>query len=99
MTKQDFIFTLFDNGQGLTLDQIERVEAYCEDDAACMTFDDYEIQDLIPAARDVYWNRMHDCTNMLELRDYLNKTIYADDEKSLLTDMQVYHLWYVTKEN
>ena len=31
MTRQDFIFTLFDNGNGLSLNQIERIEEYLPD--------------------------------------------------------------------
>lgn len=95
MTRQDFIFRLFDNGEGLTLDQIERAEEYVSDDAASQTFNDEEIPDLIPIARDVYIDRIRDCQDMLELRDFLFDTLYTQAEQDgQITDMQVYHLWY-----
>ena len=95
MTRQDFIFSLFDNGEGLTLDQIERAEHYVLDDAACQTFDDEEIPDLIPIARNVYIDRIRDCQDMLELRDFLYNTLYTKEEQDeQITDMQVYRLWY-----
>ena len=95
MTRQDFIFSLFDNGQGLTLDQIERAEDYISDDVASQTFNDEEIPDLIPIARDVYIDRIRDCQDMLELRDFLYNTLYTKEEQDgQITDMQVYRLWY-----
>lgn len=95
MTRQDFIFRLFDNGEGLTLDQIERAEEYVSDDVASQTFNDEEIPDLIPIARDVYIDRIRDCQDMLELRDFLFATLYTQVEHDgQITDMQVYHLWY-----
>lgn len=99
MNRQDFIFTLFDNGNGLTLDQIERAEAYAAEDAACQTFDDEEIPALTEMARDVYIDRMKDCEDMLELRSFLYDTLYAKAEQDgQITDMQVYSLWYAKED-
>ena len=97
MTRQDFIFTLFDNGNGLSLEQIERAEAYARDDAACQTFDEQEVIELIPMAREVFINGMSDCADMIELRDYLNSRLYGANDTERVSDMQVYRLWYVTR--
>ena len=97
MTRQDFIFTLFDNGNGLSLEQIERAEAYAHDDASCQTFDDEEMVELIPMAREVFINGMSDCADMIELRDYLNSRLYGANDTARVSDMQVYRLWYVTR--
>ena len=95
MTKHEFIMRLFDNGYGLTLDQIERAEAYAIDDAACQTFDEQEAIELIPTAREVYIEQLHDCENMLEMREYLYKTLYTPQERNgQITDSQVYRLWF-----
>ena len=97
MTKHEFIMRLFDNGYGLTLDQIERAEAYAIDDAACQTFDEQEAIELIPMAREVFINGMSDCEDMIELRDYLNSRLYGANDTERVSDMQVYRLWYVTR--
>jgi len=95
MNRQDFIFRLFDNGNGLTLDQIERAEAYIKDDAACQTFDPEEAISLIPMAREVYIDRIGDIEDMLELRSFLYDTLYTKDEQNgQITDMQVYRLFF-----
>ena len=93
MDRRTFIYILFARGTGLTLDQIERVEEYVKDDAACQTFDDTEIPDLIYMARDVYISRLKDCEDLLEMRNLLKFTIYASNEKSELTDMQVFNVF------
>lgn len=95
MTREDFIFTLFDNGQGLTLDQIEQAESYASDTASCMTSDNDEMPVLIEEAREVYIENMTDCEDMLELREYLKRTLRGCNEP--VTDMQVYRLWLMTR--
>lgn len=106
MNRQDFIFTLFDNGNGLTLDQISVIEEGMID-----TVPDGMIEDLIDnngmteidaedaaiaEARQVFLNSLHDCGDMLELKNTLNDALSYSDFK--VSDMQVYHLWYVTNE-
>ena len=97
MTRVDFISMLFNGGYGLTLDQIERAEAYAHDDAAMQTFDDAEMIELIPIAREVFINGMSDCADMIELRDYLNSRLYGVDDTERVSDMQVYRSWCVTR--
>ena len=104
MERQDFIFTLFDNGNGLTLDQITAIEKYLPD-----TFPDGLLEDIaedmgmeindpdvmesaLYGARDVFLNCLHDCSDMLELKAYFNGII------DNLTDMQVYRIWLITGE-
>ena len=101
MTRQEFILRLFDNGQGLSLDQIEQIENYLpetfpdgliEDIAADMEQPtDYPgvIESALYQARYVFESNLHDCEDMLELRKTLNN-ILSDK----VSDMQVYHLWY-----
>ena len=93
MTRIDFISMLFNCGHGLTLDQIERAEAYAHDDAAMQTFDDAEMPSLIEMAREVYIQNMRDCEDMIELRKYLNNTLYTSNQPFPVTDQQVYALW------
>lgn len=101
MNKQDFIFTLFDNGDGLTFDQIEHIEnclieeipeGMIEDIAK--DFDEADDPDIIESAmylcRDNFMNNIHDCGDMLELRSFLSERYNLS-----LEDMQVYRLWYV----
>ena len=102
MTRQDFIFTLFDNGNGLTLDQIWKI-----DDGLIDTIPDGVIEDLqenngmtygyaaeiaLDQAREVFINNLHDLPDMLELKNYL------EEQEINVSDMQVYHVWIVTRE-
>ena len=104
MNRQDFIFTLFDNGNGLTLDEIQHVEEYLPD-----LFPDGIISDLINNngmsdedaaeaalydAREVFLDDIGSARDMLELRD-----IFIEQYKLKLTDKQVVSLWYVFKED
>ncbi len=104
MTRQEFIFTLFDNGNGLTFDQIEAIERRIKDGIPDGLIDDIlkdcanEDGSTIPYIEaekqamelgyEVFIDNI-DCTDMLELRDVLK------NECQGITDMQVYHLWYV----
>jgi hypothetical protein len=102
MTRQDFIFTLFDNGQGLSLNQIERIEEYLPDIIPESMIEDMQevngmseedaIQTALYQARDIFMDNLKDCTDMLSLRDYLIERYQVD-----ASDMQVYRLWYVTR--
>lgn len=93
MKRNDFINRLFNNGDGLTLDQIARIEAveFAEkSDGMMEDLKDYEnpeetCRDLV---RDFIINQLSDCADLLELRDKLRE--YQIDP----TDMQVYHLFY-----
>ena len=102
MTRQDFIFTLFDNGNGLTLDQIWKI-----DDGLIETIPDGMIEDLqetngwiygeaaetaLYQARAVFINNLHDQPDMIELKNFL------EEQEINVTDMQVYHIWIVTRE-
>lgn len=106
MNRQDFIFTLFDNGNGLTLDQISVIEESMID-----TVPDGMIEDLIDnngmteidaedaaiaEARQVFLNSLNDCGDMLELKNALNDALSYSEFK--VSDMQVKYLWYVTRE-
>lgn len=102
MTRQDFIFTLFDNGNGLTLNQIEQVEEYLPETFPNGLLDDIAedmgeskdypgvIESALYQARDVFIENLNGAQDMLELRD-----IFSERCKIGLTDMQVYRLWYV----
>ena len=106
MNRQDFIFTLFDNGNGLTLDQIALIEegmidivpdGFIEDLIDNNGMTDTEAEDTaIAEARQVFLNSLHDCGDMLELKNALTDALSYSDYK--VTDMQVYHLWNVTRE-
>ena len=101
MTRQDFIFRLFDNGEGLTLDQIRQVEdnllekfpdGLIEDIAKDMGVDrDYPgvIERAMDISRDIFFCNIHDVSDMLELRDF-----FLEQAGITLTDMQTYRLWY-----
>lgn len=104
MDRQDFIFTLFDNGDGLTLNQIADIEKYLpetfpsgliEDIAKDMGENsDYPgvIESALYQARDVFLEQLNGCSDMLELKDLLEEIINS------VTDMQVYRIWLVTRE-
>lgn len=98
MTRQDFIMTLFDNGEGLTLDQIWKIDGELVD-----TIPDGHIEDIqatnanltygeaaelaLMDARQVFINQMHDQPDLLELKNFL------EEQEITVTDMQVYHLF------
>ena len=104
MERQDFIFALFDNGSGLTLDQISTIEKYLPDTIPNGMLEDIAkdieedvnsfavMENALYQARDVFMERLHDCSDMLELKDVLNGIIKN------VTDMQVYRVWLVTRE-
>ena len=101
MTRQDFIFRLFDNENGLTLDQIEHVEELLPE-----TIPDGLIQDIIDRdgctdeeaaeialldAREVALNNMKDYAgDMLSLRD-----LFREYYGISLSDHQVRSLFFV----
>ena len=106
MTRQEFIFTLYDNGNGLTFNQIEKIEIqikdglpeFLVDDIMRISAEDGEpISENIATARammngyDVYIDSLGDCLDMLELRDLLRESHINP------TDNQVYRLWYVVQ--
>ena len=84
MTRQDFILRLFDNGDGLTLDQIAWIDRNAVHDMARQEEQPIEI------AREVFLDNLHDCEDMLALRAELNRVI----PKGQVTDMQTFRLWY-----
>lgn len=102
MRKAEFIFTLFDNGYGLTLEQIEDIENNLPE-----TFPDGLIDDLMgdngmdrneahqiamEQARTVFINGLRDAEDMLDLRDFLNRHLFKAPK---VNDMQVYHTMYL----
>lgn len=105
MTRQDFIFTLFDNGNGLSFEQIAEIEKGLIDTIPSGTIED--LQDTngmsredataiaLMTAYDVFMDSMGDCTDMLELKRFIDSTIC--NTRLNTSDMQVYRLWYVTR--
>lgn len=97
MEKQDFIFLLFDNGNGLTLDQIRKIEAYLPEmiDPEMIT----DIKNQMPDAnaervaldlcRDCFIGNLTDCGDLIELQDYLASEVGVE-----ATDAQIFHLWH-----
>ena len=94
MNRQDFIFRLFDNGNGLTLDQIEWAERYIEADACGMMEGVEDLPAMREMAREVFFDRLRDCEDLLELRDFLNETLRCNNQDLSVSDNQVYRLWY-----
>jgi len=104
MERQDFIMTLFDGGNGLTLDQITTIEKYLPDTIPNGMLEDIArdieedvnsfavTENALYQARDVFMERLHDCNDMLELKDVLDGIIEN------VTDMQVYRVWLITRE-
>ena len=105
MNRCDFVFRLYNNGNGLTLDQIqtiednlpltfpESVEGFLAEIADDMGLDPDNIEvmeNAMSQARDVFMDSLHDCADLLELRDYLKNMMDLPD----ITDSQVYNLWY-----
>ena len=102
MTRQDFIFTLFDNGNGLSFEQIEEIEKGFIDTGI--------IEDLqntngmsrkdataiaLMTSYDVFMDNMRDCEDMLVLKHFIDSAIC--NARLNTSDMQVYRLWYVTR--
>ena len=98
MTRNEFINTLFENGEGLTLKQISML-VY---DVIPETIPDGMIEDMEKSdpdidhntavdlatemAFDVFINGISDCTDLLEIAEYLS--MYLKD----VTDKQIYAL-------
>ena len=105
MTRQDFIFTLFDNGNGLSLEQIVEIEKGLIDTIPSGTIED--LQDIdgrsrkdataiaLTFAYDVFMDNMRDCEDMLVLKHFIDSAIC--NVRLNTSDMQVYRLWYVTR--
>lgn len=102
MTRNDFIMALFDNGQGLTLDQIWKIDGELTE-----TIPDGMIEGIqndngmtygeaaeiaLMDARQVFINQMHDQPDLIELKNFL------EEQEITVSDMQVYRLWYVTRD-
>ena len=99
MNKRDFVFWLFDNGKGLTLDQIQTIEDNLPD-----LMDEGMIEDIrnqfpeeseekhreiaSDLCRDFLASRLQDCADFLELRDYLTATFNINP-----SDMQIFYLY------
>ena len=104
MERQDFIFTLFDNGYGLTLDQISTIERYLPDTIPDGMLEDIArdieedvnsyavMENALSQARQVFMNGLYDCPDMLELKELLDGVIEN------VTDMQVYRVWLISRE-
>ena len=87
MSRTQFINELFDNGNGLTLDQIQDIENYLpgtipED----MPLDSPES---LAMARDVFMGDLHSHKDLLEIRSFLRNYISHDRWP---TDYQVYRM-------
>ena len=105
MTRQDFIFTLFDNGSGLSLEQIEQIEkGLIEAFPTGLITDLMNIngftrnhaeKEALLSSYEVFFDNLADCTDMIELKRYLDKSIC--NTRLNTSDMQVYRLWYVTR--
>jgi hypothetical protein len=106
MTRQEFIFTLFDNGSGLSFEQIAEIENGLIDTIPSGTIEG--LQDIngmsredatataLMTAYDVFMDSMRDCTDMLELKRFIDSTIC--NTRLNTSDMQVYRLWYVVRD-
>lgn len=93
MKRNDFINRLFNNGDGLTLDQIERIEQNALPDIIPDgVIEEVGERQAREKAREVFIDVLADLTDMLELRDYIRELFKTDP--ILLTDMQVYRLFY-----
>lgn len=100
MNRQDFINLLFNNCNGLTLDEIETIEgvlwgALPEDMLTDLMNDNgYTENDAIDVlmidARQVFINKLHDCTDLLMIRSYMKEAFDLE-----LTDKEVYTLYYL----
>ena len=102
MNRNDFINTLFDNGRGLTLDQIATIEKMIPDivmideviddfmNANGYTRDD-AIKHLRPDARFIFMDQLVGCDDMLDMRDYLQ------DFGIEPTDLQIYALFHMKR--
>lgn len=105
MNRNTFINQLFDNGQGLTLDQILDIEnrlsnskdnknmvyEMCNNDDSLEL---YQARELVTEQkRDLFMENLNKCNDLLELRSFLQG--YFDYKNYDLTDMQVYRLSYL----
>ena len=103
MTRDDFINALYNNDDGLTLNQIEQIEEMLIytipdgmiDDIKKACIDDplthkQAVEAAMMTARDTFIMGMHDCEDMLELRDY-----FIEYAKIDVTDHQVYKMYYI----
>ena len=107
MTRQDFIFTLFDNGNGLSFEQIAEIEKGLIETIPSGTIEDLQdtngmsrkdaIATALMTAYDVFMDNMRDCTDMLELKRFIDSTIC--NTRLNTSDMQVYRLWYVARRD
>ena len=103
MTRQDFIFRLFDNGNGLSLDQIEEIEKGLKNTIPSGTIEDLqEVNGMsredatataLMTSYDVFMDNVLDYDDMLKLRRFLNSVIC--NTRLNVTDTQVYKLWFV----
>lgn len=97
MKRKYFVSTLFNNCHGLTLEQIRSIENQLPE-----TFPDGLLNDImhqqgcseseaieiaLMSSRDVFIHNLHDCRDMLELRDYFTEYCGIG-----LNDHQVYGL-------
>jgi len=110
MTRKDFIDRLFDNGDGLTLEQIKTIyidvissELPADLVDAIMESNNFKTDnEALPIAIDMscdnFINNLHDCADMIELRDYLTSLVDCNGERFLkdITDKQVMRVWYST---
>lgn len=102
MDRKEFIDTLFDNGHGLTLDQIQAIEdempSFFPTDTPDEFIDDIlndpdvetqkEAMDIAMfQARDVFIDMVRDCADMLEIRDCFKSYFQVE-----LTDIQVFRM-------
>lgn len=105
MNRNEFINTLFDNGQGLTLDQIQTVDNYLSNSIPNIRDDIQELmksndnldfesarQILIDQERQLFLDEMNSCSDLLKLKDFLTGYLPSN---SKLSDMQVYRLSYL----
>lgn len=100
MNRQDFINRLFNNCNGLTLDEIGAIEDVLkdtlpEDMLIGLTNDNvYTLKEAIDVlmidARQVFLNNLHDCTDLLMIRSYMKEAFDLE-----LTDKEVYALYYL----
>ena len=105
MTRQDFIFRLFDNGNGLSFEQIENIEQGLIETIPAGTIED--LQDTNGMSRkdatatalmisyDIFMDSMRDCEDMLVLKHFIDSAIC--NTRLNTSDMQVYRLWYVKR--
>ena len=104
MNRNDFINLLYNNGNGLSLNQIQAIENRLPDlipdgmiEDIAREYDNPNDPGILESAiymcREHFINNLHDCGDMLELRYYLANNTSA----GMINDPQIYGLFWTTR--